>query len=140
MRRRWIHHRLVWRGRRPDVDDVDHTTWLGLPDFGDADDAFGCVGAIAVWLVVGLAVAGLLAFVFPALMLVLDVVLFVVVVGGGFVGKVVLRRPWTIEAAEIATSRAPAPSREWKVSGWKASNQAIDRIADHLAAGVEPAP
>lgn len=134
VRRRWVSHRVRWRGRRPRRDDGD---WLDLPVDLPLDDEFGCLGGIAIAVaVVGLIVLSVF-FVFPAVIFAIEVLILVLLVGGGVVARFVLRRPWTIEAGPVTPSPATG-HRSWQVVGWKASGQLLDRISQDITSGVDP--
>lgn len=124
---------MQWKGRRPRRDDLD---WLDVPADIPFDDEFGCVAGIAILLsVVGLIALSVL-FVFPAVIFVLEVLILVVLIGGGVLARVVLRRPWTIEAREVATARTPRQSHAWHVVGWRASERSIARVVGQIEAGA----
>lgn len=139
VRRQWVNHRVRWRGRVRPREGVE----LGLDAF-DAVDVADAMGSLLVPIAIGLAIiAVLLTLVvlgLPLVVLVLEALFFVVVVAAGIVGRVVLRRPWTIVAEEVATSRTDRGVRTWKVVGWRASGRAVEDVARHLEAGVEPMP
>ncbi len=86
------------------------------------------LAALVVAVVVAVLLAGL--FVFPALVFVLDVLLVVLLAGVAVAGRVLLRRPWVVEA------RSGTRSQEWRVVGWRASRRAIRSVADDLRRGV----
>ena len=82
--------------------------------------------AIAALLVAVLAVA----FVIPALIFVVELALVVVAVGLGVLGRVLFRRPWTVDARVDGTSQGG----EWKVTGWRASGELVNSVAETLKA------
>jgi hypothetical protein len=75
------------------------------------------------------AVAAVL-FVVPALIFLLELLLIVVVVALGLIGRLLLRRPWTIEAIEAGSG----DRYEWKVVGWRASGELLRSVANQLEA------
>ena len=67
---------------------------------------------------------------FPALIFVVELALVLVAVGFGVLGRVLLRRPWTVEARVDGTSQGG----EWKVMGWRASGDLLNSVANRLEA------
>lgn len=132
-------YRLRWRSRFHPKDGLQATI-----DAADAVDVADFLGGILVPVVVGIAVIVVLVVVLllglPVLLLALEALILVVLVAWNIVARAVLRRPWTIVAEEVATSRTDRQLRVWRVVGWRASGRAVDDIARHLEAGVEPAP
>jgi len=129
VRRRWalrrggdtlwagIRRRFAWRwlGERADVLDPG---WL----------LGGRVGGAALFVALFVLVVGV-----GLVLAIVDVVVLVVVSAAGLVGRVVLRRPWTVEARA-----GDGTVRTWKVVGWRASRERLDEIAELLAAGISP--
>lgn len=104
-------------------------------DVGDADP--GCLGVIEEGVVVVLVILVVLAvavFVLvPMLVAVVDIVIVALLAVLGLVGRVVFRRPWTVEARA-----GDGASLLWRVVGWRASGEHVARVAELLAAGVTP--
>jgi hypothetical protein len=94
-------------------------------DFGD-----GLLGALAA--VVMAVVAGLLIWwVFlPLLLLVLDVTIVIVLLVAGIIGRIVLHRPWTLEATTLTGRRYTR-----HVVGWRNAQAEIAGLAGEIAAG-----
>lgn len=82
--------------------------------------------------VIGLLLFGIAAvlFVLPALIFLLELLLILALVGLGLLGRLLFRRPWTIEAIEVGSDQA----FEWKVSGWRASGDLLESLANQLQA------
>ncbi len=126
IRRRWVHRRVSWRGPKGDraLDVLDGADLAGegaeLPVVGVI------MFAIAALLIAVLAVA----FVIPALIFVVELALVLVAVGLGVLGRVLFRRPWTVEARVDGTSQGG----EWKVTGWRASGDLVNSVAERLGA------
>ena len=126
VRRRWIHRRVSWRGPKGHraLDVLDGADLAGegaeLPVVGVI------LFAIAALLVAVLAVA----FVIPALIFVVEMALVLAAVGLGVLGRVLFRRPWTVEARVDGTTQGG----EWKVTGWRASGDLLNSVADRLEA------
>ncbi len=125
--RQWTPWRVRIRAERPDWTSRDGGggDWLG-----PLDDA----GAIVVALGLLVALALLFLVVCPVIVLALELVLVALLVLVGVVGRVVLRRPWTVHAV----ARGNRDHRhEWHVVGWRASGALIEEAAEALQAGRE---
>jgi hypothetical protein len=90
--------------------------------------------AVAVRWIVIVVVASLL-IVLSAFAAVVEVALLILLVLVGFGSRVLLDRPWTIEA--VPDDGAPLA---WLESGWRASADRRDQIATLLEAGITPPP
>jgi len=88
--------------------------------------------ALAVALVVLVLVLALV--VWPLLLALVDVLVLIVLAIAGGLTRVLLRRPWTVEAA-ADDGRA----LRWRVVGWRASGRVRDAVAAALARGEVPA-
>lgn len=120
--RQWVPRRL--RIGRPDWRDI------GEPGGLDGwDEPAGLVGALAV---VAFAMVVFLV-IFPVVAIALEVVLLLILLLAAVVGRVVLRRPWTVRAAGANGWRV----RSWKVVGWRASGALVDEVAAALERGHE---
>ena len=99
-------------------------------DGADAAESAFQLGEVAVGLALILV---LVLFVAPLLAAVVDIVVLLVIAGIGIIGRIVFRRPWTVEArADDGTVL------RWQVIGWRASGEFRARAADNLRAGVIP--
>ncbi len=108
--------RLMFR-RAGDIDSG------GCFDVGGIDDLVAVlVLAVAALLVVFVA--------FPLLVALLDVLLVILLTLLGVIGRVVFRRPWTIEAVGDDDSRYA-----WHVVGWRESKALVTELADRLRVG-----
>ena len=126
--RRWLGKRArLGRAKMRDVSD-----WASGLD-GGADD-LGIIGMIilAVFVVIVVVFAALLLF--NVVALAIELLIIVILVLGGIVGRVVLRRPWTV----FAKSGDEVHTRD--VVGWRASGRAIDEMAAELESGRLEAP
>jgi hypothetical protein len=78
-------------------------------------------------------------FVLPALILLVELLLFLVLLAIVAAVRSILRRPWTVEAVR----EGPEPSaKRWGVIGLRRSRRVVGEIADALergAAVIEPA-
>ena len=75
----------------------------------------------------------LIFVVIPLLVAVAEVAMLVVLAAGILVARVVLRRPWIVEAV-----RADGFAHRWDVVGWQASGVACTTVAQQLEAGLAP--
>lgn len=141
VRVRWRpRHRALWRrfggwrrgGRRHDVDIPDPTGAIdggfNIPDI--VDDLL-----VGVALVVALVVLGAVFWwvLIPFLLFLLDVVFVVLLLVLGIGARVLLRRPWSVDATSPTTERALS------VVGWRRALRARDGIAAALSAHGEAA-
>jgi hypothetical protein len=130
-----------WRRRHQD----DRTGGSDLPDLSGADIPVARGGGGGSWhnlgddilvgiaVIIGIIVVGLLFWwlLLPLLLLILDVVAVVVLLVAGIAGRVLFRRPWTVQA-----SGGPAAARvAARVVGWRAALRVRDEMADRLRAG-----
>jgi hypothetical protein len=102
-----------------------------------AEPDSGCLEVFGEGILVGLAVIVvvlLLAFVVvPLLVALVDLLLLVVLTVLATAARVLLGRPWRIEAvADDGTLHT------WDVVGWDASRAKIDEVATSLASGIVP--
>jgi hypothetical protein len=126
-RRRWVHApiRPRWRGTR----DADA---FSFADLGDGLGDSGVLGAIAAIIAI-VVLAALVAFVLlPLAILLVEVLLFLLLAGLGLFGRVLLRRPWRIEARAEGSGRRPVVR---EVSGWRDSRDAIAELASEAQRG-----
>ena len=123
--RQWAPWRVSVRRRDADLGDGGVE---GGPDWGDwfdLDDA-GVIFTSLVILVLG---ALLLLVVWPVMAIAIEIVVIGLGVLVSALGRLVLRRPWTV----VATVRGHRDhGYEWKVRGWRASGELIDTVADAL--------
>lgn len=92
------------------------------------------LGVIFTALAVLLFAIAAVIFVVPALVFVAELLLIVALVGLGLLGRVLLGRPWTVEAREQAADYA----YEWKTRGWRASGDLRQSVARQLEATGMP--
>jgi hypothetical protein len=128
VRRRWL-DRPVPRIRRSlgkVNDEVALESGLEASSVGDS-----------IPLAVGIAVAvALLVFILlPLIGVALEIVLLLMLLSSGIVGRVLLRRPWTIEAINLVH---PQRSAAFAVKGWQRSTRAIDELVKTIPASGLP--
>lgn len=117
---RWRRHR---RRSKEDGDDghiLDFLDFLDIPGDGPFAAILFAIGALVT--IVVLVVWGI-----PMLLVVFDLVLLVIVSIAGVVGRVLFRRPWTVEAVSDTGDQ-----REAKVVGWRNSARAKRTLADEV--------
>ena len=89
---------------------------------------------------VGIAIAvGVILLVFlvlPLIGIAIELILIVLLLGSGLVGRVVLRRPWTVEARNLD---APERTASYAVKGWQRSGRAATEIATAIELSAPPA-
>lgn len=99
-------------------------------DLADVPDP-GCAAdlgeAIAVFVIVVVVIAFLVLVGIPFLVALGELLLVLLVAVGGAVGRVLFRRPWTVDAVE-----PDGGHHRWSVVGWKASGTARQFIADRI--------
>jgi len=92
------------------------------------------VGVIFMVLALIIFAIAAVIFVIPALVFVVELLLIVALVGLGLLGRVLLLRPWTVEAREQGADFA----YEWKTRGWRASGDLRQSVARQLEATGMP--
>jgi hypothetical protein len=131
VRRRWLtrgmRHRWAWR-REAGENVASRLPWDSISDFDLAGGLLVIVGLIVVTLVL-----------IPILLFGIELIIVGCFLAAGLVGRLLLGRPWVIEARVLGRSDQ-AQSLQWKVSGWRRSRQRIDDVVKELAAGRDPAP
>lgn len=89
------------------------------------------------WVGIALSVA-LILLVFlllPLIGIAIELILIVLLLGSGLIGRVVLRRPWTVEAQNLDTAEH---STSYAVKGWQRSRRAATEIATAIEASGPP--
>jgi hypothetical protein len=125
--------RVHWRGpgrvRRTSSDPRPRSgggSWLNALDVFDGDNPLAALG-----FVIGTIVFAALVWFFlvPLLLVLLDVTVLVVLTAAGVAARVVLHRPWEIEAV------GPNERLTWQVVGWQRSRLALGAVTQRLARG-----
>lgn len=130
VRRRWVEGPRPsllkrWRHRRKEVDGWDVLDGLFLADFVGGFGAIG--GAVAV---------GIVALVLlPLVGLALELVVLLLIVGYGLFARVILRRPWVVEAADVEDAEERVA---FAVEGWRDSTAALRELRTAIAAAGPP--
>jgi hypothetical protein len=125
--RRWSNRRFGWTWKRRGVA-ADAVSGLGQ-GIGGVDLQEGALVVVAV-------VAAALIVV-PLLFFGVELIILGVVLAAGVVGRVLFRQPWLIEARS-SDRLTPGRQLEWRVTGWRKSQELIDKVISDLAAGREP--
>jgi hypothetical protein len=100
------------------------TAFLGIDD------------SIVATLVAAVAVALVVFVLWPLLGIAFELVLLFLLLTSGIVGRVLLRRPWIVEAANLDH---PERSTAFGVKGWRRSGEAIEELARAIPAAGVPA-
>ncbi|MFL5816930.1 MAG: hypothetical protein ACJ76L_04940 [Conexibacter sp.] len=134
--RRWLNRPMPkprWRRKRTRDDDGELPGgWLpdavltGMDGLGGFAFVVGALVAIAVFVFVLLPLIGI-AF---------ELALVIGVATAGLFGRVVLRRPWTIEAVSLDD---PARRHAFAVVGWRRSRRALAELGTAIATAGPPA-
>jgi hypothetical protein len=80
-------------------------------------------------------VAILVVVLLPLIGLALELILVVLLLGSGLVGRLLLRRPWTIEAQALGAEQR---SVSYAVKGWGRSGRAVEEIATAIETSAPP--
>lgn len=124
VRRRWFHQTVPWRGPKGDsaLDLFD-----GASLAGDAAD-MPVVGGIMIGIFALLVAVLAVVLVIPGLIFILELMAVLLIVGLSVVGRILFRRPWTVEARLAGTNEV----HEWAVVGWRASGELVKSVAERL--------
>ena len=130
--RRWIGDRpRLRRESEPDSGGGgggdDGSLWGDLLAIDDITPA-----GIVAGLVITVALILLFAVAWPIVAVALEVLVVLLAAVFGLVGRVLFRRPWTVRAS------AQDERAEWRVRGWRASGELVEKICMQLASGVDP--
>ncbi len=136
VRRRWL-PRYEGRGLRERLrqrrarsaakrgDDKSH--WYDALDFDFVGDS---LSGVAITLVIVGAVILFILFGWPLLLALVDLVIVLVVAVIGVVGRLVFRRPWTVEACSATGER-----HEVRVVGWRRAGEMVHAMAREIEYG-----
>lgn len=95
----------------------------------------GAGDSIPLAIGVAIAVALLVFFLLPLIGVALEIVLLLMLLSSGIIGRVLLRRPWKVEAANLSH---PERSATFAVKGWRQSSRAIDELATTIPISGPP--
>jgi hypothetical protein len=121
--------RLPRRPRGAVTADSVQSIGSGLPelvglDLGQELLAFAAVVAVVLVLI-------------PLLFFGLELIVLGVVLASGVIARTLLGRPWVVQATTIDAVSA-GRALEWRVRGWRRSQDLIARVTAELAAGHDP--
>jgi|GEM_PF-1266514 len=121
VRRRWLDRPVpkIRKSLRTTNDELALEGGLEALSAGVGDSIPLAIG-------VSIAVALLIFFLLPLVGIALEIALLLMLLSSGIVGRVLLRRPWTIEAVNLDH---PQRSAAFAVKGWKQSGRAIDELS-----------
>ena len=127
VRRKWLTRSVHWRGSfrlRPKeaLDALDATDLLGVG--GELPFVTWLLLAVAVFVFV----AALLPLLVPVLLFLGELTFVLLAVVLGLLARVLLRRPWIVEARIVGTNEG----RQWKVTGWRASGEQVETVAERI--------
>jgi hypothetical protein len=125
VKRRWSNRSLPklkgrWRGR-----NGEWAAEAGL------ETAFSALDSIVVAVVGGIVIALVVFVLLPLIGIALELILLFLLITSGILGRVVLRRPWIVEATNLDD---PEGSVTFPVKGWRRSGEAIDELASTIPA------
>lgn len=125
MRRRWLDRPVpkIRRSLGKANDEVALEGGLEALSAGAGDSIPLAIG-------VAIAVALLVFILLPLIGVALEIVLLLMLLSSGIIGRVLLRRPWKIEAANLDH---PQRSATFAVEGWRQSSRAIDELATTIS-------
>lgn len=120
--------RRTGRKRKGDANDESGRWYDSLDIPLDAD---GCFDELAIGLAVIVAVVAVWFLVIPLLVLVVDVLIAVALVVAVGLARVLLRRPWVVEA------RGPNEATIRRlVVGWRESAAEVERLGTDISLGI----
>ncbi|HEU5252198.1 MAG TPA: hypothetical protein VFU16_02595 [Solirubrobacterales bacterium] len=130
VRRRWVERpvpnlRERWRRSRKEVDGEDVFDGMLVLD---GAEGFGAIG-----LAVGIALVVLILF--PLLGVALELVVLLLVLVYGVFARVVLRRPWIVDAVAVGDAEERVA---FAVQGWRESGAALRELRTAIAAAGPP--
>jgi hypothetical protein len=123
--------RRLRANRERAAEDGSWLDGLWLPDFDFAGFDDSPAAAIAI------AIGALLLFLvlLPLIGIALELIVLLVLLWSGIVGRVVFGRPWIVVATDLDD---PARSAAIAVKGWRRSGRAVAEIATAIRAGESP--
>lgn len=130
VRRRWVERPLPnlrerWRRSRKEVDGEDVFDGLLVLD---GAEGFGAVG-----LAIGIGIVILILF--PLLGVALELIALLLVLVYGIFARVVLRRPWIVDAVDVEDAEERVA---FAVEGWRDSSAALRELRTAIAAAGPP--
>ncbi|HEX6754236.1 MAG TPA: hypothetical protein VF093_11710 [Solirubrobacterales bacterium] len=108
---------------------------LMLPDFDLLDFDDNPVAAIAVAVAVAIGALLLFLVLLPLIGVALELIVLLVLLWSGIVGRVFFGRPWVVAAIDLDD---PEQSAAFAVKGWRRSGQATEEVARAIAVAGRP--
>ncbi|HEY5710149.1 MAG TPA: hypothetical protein VIS51_12245 [Solirubrobacterales bacterium] len=142
--RRWVDRSLPdlrhrYRTHREKVFGDDNGSGpldvLMLPDFDLLDFDDSPVAAIAVAAAVAIGALLLFLILLPLIGIALELIILLVLLWSGIVGRVVFGRPWVVVAADLDD---PERSAAFAVKGWRRSGQATEELKRAITVAGTP--
>lgn len=121
--RRWVPWRFRLRKPRSPLDDLGGAD-LPLELAGTVGGPFVIVGVVAAILLFALAAV-------PVLLAVVELTILAVLVAGGVVVRILLRRPWIVDVQRLDAYDGGS----WEVVGWRRSGELATALATQLESG-----
>jgi hypothetical protein len=120
VKRRWLDHPVpkIRRSMRGMNDEIAVEGGLEALASGIGD-------SIPVAIGVAIVVALFVLILLPLIGIAIEIAILVALLSSGIVGRVLLRRPWTVEAVNLDH---PQQSAAFGVKGWRRSSGAIDEL------------
>jgi hypothetical protein len=136
VRRRWMDRPLPdlrrrFKANRKEVHAGNALDGLSGLDLSGALDASSPALAIAAVILMLLVVFVLL----PLLGVALELIALVFLLGSGLIGRVLLGRPWIVEATKIDD---PEERAAYAVEGWRQSSEALQELRTAIATAGPP--
>jgi hypothetical protein len=134
VRRRWMDRpppdlRRRFRRNRDESNGPDWPDLLWLPDIEGGMGALAIAAAVAV-------IAVLVVFVLlPLLGVLLELLLLFLLLTSGVLGRVFLRRPWTVEARNLDD---PERSVAYAATGFRPSGRAVEELTRAIETSGPP--
>jgi hypothetical protein len=131
VRRRWMDRSL------PNLRDRFRESREEMALEGGLDALSGVDAFDSPWVAIAVAVGALLLFIvlLPLIGIALELIVLLVLLWSGIVGRVVLRRPWIVQAINLDDAEQ---STIFAVKGWRRSGQAIEELAKAIATSGAP--
>jgi hypothetical protein len=131
VRRRWLDRglpklRRSFRRGRKEVEDS------GLVDGAVGFD--GLAGTAIMLIAVAIAAAAVLVLL-PLIGIALELILLLLLFTSGLLGRIVLRRPWTVEAIDLDNGER---SRAFAIKGFGDAGRAAEELAATISASGPP--
>ena len=108
---------------------------LMLPDFDALDFDDSPVAAIAIAVAVAIGALLLFLVLLPLIGVAFELIVLLVLLWSGIVGRVVFGRPWIVMAADLDD---PERSAAFAVKGWRRSGQAVEELVRAISVTGRP--